>query len=59
MPKSRLGKRLRELHMRHHFQDDEKGFGISAPYWDFVFRTYARAAPVTHASGRTVMLSDP
>jgi sterol desaturase/sphingolipid hydroxylase (fatty acid hydroxylase superfamily) len=39
-PKSRLGKRLRELHMRHHFQDDEKGFGISAPYWDVVFRTY-------------------
>ena len=40
VPKSRLGKRLRELHMRHHFQDDEKGFGISAPYWDVVFRTY-------------------
>jgi dihydroceramide fatty acyl 2-hydroxylase len=39
-PKSRLGKRLRELHMRHHFQDDERGFGISAPYWDMVFRTY-------------------
>src|SRR5215218_6663846 len=34
VPKTRLGKRLRELHMRHHFQDDEKGFGISAPYWD-------------------------
>ena len=38
-PKSRLGKKLRELHMRHHFQDDERGFGISAPYWDVVFRT--------------------
>jgi sterol desaturase/sphingolipid hydroxylase (fatty acid hydroxylase superfamily) len=42
-PKSRLGKRLRELHMRHHFQDDERGFGISAPYWDFVFRTLPRS----------------
>jgi sterol desaturase/sphingolipid hydroxylase (fatty acid hydroxylase superfamily) len=42
VPKSRLGKRLRELHMRHHFQDDEKGFGISAPYWDMVFRTYSQ-----------------
>src|SRR5690242_9001189 len=39
VPKSRLGKWLRELHMRHHFQDDERGFGISAPYWDWVFRT--------------------
>jgi dihydroceramide fatty acyl 2-hydroxylase len=41
-PKTRLGRRLRELHMRHHFQDDEKGFGISAPYWDMVFRTFSR-----------------
>jgi dihydroceramide fatty acyl 2-hydroxylase len=40
-PKSRLGRRLRELHMRHHFQDEEKGFGISAPYWDVVFRTFS------------------
>jgi dihydroceramide fatty acyl 2-hydroxylase len=40
-PKSGLGKRMRELHMRHHFQDDEKGFGISAPYWDVVFRTFS------------------
>jgi sterol desaturase/sphingolipid hydroxylase (fatty acid hydroxylase superfamily) len=28
--------------MRHHFQDDETGFGISAPYWDRVFGTYSR-----------------
>jgi dihydroceramide fatty acyl 2-hydroxylase len=41
-PRSRLGKHLRELHMRHHFQDDDRGFGISAPYWDLVFRTYPR-----------------
>jgi dihydroceramide fatty acyl 2-hydroxylase len=41
-PTTRLGKWLRELHMRHHFQDDTAGFGISAPYWDFVFRTGVR-----------------
>ena len=29
--------------MRHHFQDDTTGFGISAPYWDKVFRTNVRA----------------
>ena len=34
-----LGRWLRELHMRHHFQDDTVGFGISAPWWDRVFRT--------------------
>jgi dihydroceramide fatty acyl 2-hydroxylase len=43
-PKSRFGKRLRELHMRHHFQDHTTGFGISAPYWDTVFRTFPSKA---------------
>ncbi len=38
-PRTRVGQRLRELHMRHHFQDDERGFGVSAPYWDHVFGT--------------------
>ncbi len=38
-PRTRFGKWLRELHMRHHFQDDERGFGVSAPYWDRVFGT--------------------
>ena len=41
-PHGRLGRMLRERHMRHHFQDDTKGFGISAPYWDEVFRTSPR-----------------
>jgi sterol desaturase/sphingolipid hydroxylase (fatty acid hydroxylase superfamily) len=41
-PKSRVGRMLRERHMRHHFQDDTRGFGISAPYWDEVFRTSSR-----------------
>ncbi len=42
-PRSSLGKTLRERHMRHHFEDDTKGFGISAPYWDEVFGTSTRA----------------
>jgi dihydroceramide fatty acyl 2-hydroxylase len=40
-PRSGLGRRLRELHMRHHFEDDERGFGVSVPYWDIVFGTYS------------------
>jgi len=44
-PKTWVGRRLRELHMRHHFQDDTTGFGISAPYWDKVFRTFSRTTP--------------
>jgi dihydroceramide fatty acyl 2-hydroxylase len=46
--RGRLGKRLRELHMRHHFQDDTRGYGVSAPWWDHVFGT----APRKPASAR-------
>ena len=41
-PHGRLGRVLRERHMRHHFQDETRGFGISAPYWDEVFGTSSR-----------------
>jgi sterol desaturase/sphingolipid hydroxylase (fatty acid hydroxylase superfamily) len=34
---------LKKYHMRHHYQDDEIGYGVSSPLWDYVFRT--RAAP--------------
>jgi sterol desaturase/sphingolipid hydroxylase (fatty acid hydroxylase superfamily) len=41
-PRGRLGRALRERHMRHHFQDETRGFGISAPYWDEIFKTSSR-----------------
>jgi dihydroceramide fatty acyl 2-hydroxylase len=48
-PRGRLGRALRERHMRHHFQDETRGFGISAPYWDEVFGTSSRSARVRAA----------
>jgi dihydroceramide fatty acyl 2-hydroxylase len=42
VPKSEFAKRLREQHMRHHFQDHRFGFGVSSPLWDVVFRTLPR-----------------
>ena len=42
VPKSTLGKRLREQHMRHHFQDHRYGYGVSSPIWDVVFGTLPR-----------------
>jgi dihydroceramide fatty acyl 2-hydroxylase len=41
-PRTELGRRLREQHMRHHFQDHRFGFGVSSPLWDVVFRTLPR-----------------
>ncbi len=38
-PRTELGRMLRELHMRHHFQNHERGYGVSAPFWDYVFGT--------------------
>ena len=38
-PSTALGRRMRELHMRHHFQDHDRGYGVSAPFWDRVFGT--------------------
>ena len=42
-PRKGPGRWLRELHMRHHFEDDTRGFGVSVPWWDVVFRTYSGA----------------
>ena len=41
-PTTRLGMTLRRLHLMHHFRDHDKGFGVSAPYWDFLFGTAER-----------------
>jgi len=46
-PTTRLGKKLRELHMRHHFQDGDSGYGVSAPFWDYVFGTAPKRRSVS------------
>jgi dihydroceramide fatty acyl 2-hydroxylase len=51
-PRGRLGRMLRERHMRHHFQDDTRGFGISAPYWDEVFGTSPRSRAAQRTAGQ-------
>jgi sterol desaturase/sphingolipid hydroxylase (fatty acid hydroxylase superfamily) len=30
---------LKQYHMRHHYRDDNTGYGVSTPLWDYVFRT--------------------
>jgi sterol desaturase/sphingolipid hydroxylase (fatty acid hydroxylase superfamily) len=38
-PRTALLRWLRARHLRHHFADARRGFGVSAPYWDYVFGT--------------------
>jgi sterol desaturase/sphingolipid hydroxylase (fatty acid hydroxylase superfamily) len=37
--KNRLSLALRRYHYRHHFQQSDRGFGVTSPVWDRVFRT--------------------
>ncbi|CAM4267035.1 Fatty acid hydroxylase superfamily protein [Pedobacter westerhofensis] len=34
--KSGLFKKIKQHHMLHHYQDPEKGFGVSSPLWDLI-----------------------
>ena len=52
-PRTDLGRKLREQHMRHHFQDHHYGFGVSSPLWDVVFRTLPRRRKVERRSEQT------
>ena len=37
--KAGLLNRLKQHHLRHHYHDDHSGYGVSSPFWDYVFRT--------------------
>jgi 4-hydroxysphinganine ceramide fatty acyl 2-hydroxylase len=37
--KGNLWKKIKQHHMLHHYQDPEKGYGVSSPFWDKVFRS--------------------
>lgn len=37
--KNRIGLWLKQYHLRHHYKDDEAGYGVSSPLWDYVFKT--------------------
>jgi dihydroceramide fatty acyl 2-hydroxylase len=41
-PKGALGRMVQRNHLMHHFRDSERGFGVSAPYWDHAFGTAHR-----------------
>jgi sterol desaturase/sphingolipid hydroxylase (fatty acid hydroxylase superfamily) len=52
-PTTKVGRMLREQHMRHHFQDHHYGFGVSSPIWDVVFRTLPRRRKLEHSAQDT------
>jgi dihydroceramide fatty acyl 2-hydroxylase len=37
---NRLSIALRRYHYRHHFQQSDRGFGVTSPVWDRIFQTF-------------------
>jgi 4-hydroxysphinganine ceramide fatty acyl 2-hydroxylase len=37
--KGNLWKKIKQHHMLHHYQDPDKGYGVSSPLWDKIFRS--------------------
>lgn len=37
--KGKFWKKIKQHHMLHHYQDPTKGYGVSSPIWDKVFRS--------------------
>lgn len=43
---------LRRHHMRHHFLEPNRRYGVSSPLWDWVFGTLPRASANSRAASR-------
>lgn len=43
-PRNRLLRFLKRYHLSHHYLDANKGFGVSSPLWDYIFKTTAAGA---------------
>lgn len=37
--KNKIGLWLKQHHLRHHYQDEHTGYGVSSPLWDVIMRT--------------------
>ncbi len=43
--RSFLGRRIRQHHAIHHHRDETVNFGVTSPFWDWVFGTRFRPSP--------------
>jgi sterol desaturase/sphingolipid hydroxylase (fatty acid hydroxylase superfamily) len=37
--KNEFAQFFKQHHLRHHFQEGDRGFGVSSPLWDYIFQT--------------------
>jgi sterol desaturase/sphingolipid hydroxylase (fatty acid hydroxylase superfamily) len=43
IPRTRLGKYLKQSHMAHHYVSPQSRWGVSSPFWDYIFGTLEEA----------------
>jgi sterol desaturase/sphingolipid hydroxylase (fatty acid hydroxylase superfamily) len=48
-PRTQPLRMLHSYHLRHHFQQSDRGFGVTSPLWDWVFSTM----PARHPSSNS------
>jgi len=52
VPRTSLGKWIKQNHMTHHFVHEDHLWGVSTPLWDFVFGTYIGTKQRAGRAGR-------
>lgn len=50
----KFAKLLKQHHMRHHYFDDSKNFGVSSPLWDYVFNTKSEKMELQNSNSKPV-----
>src|SRR3954454_6100322 len=50
---------LKKYHMRHHYDDDHAGYGVSSPLWDYIFGTRAPRPSVSASGNVRDLVSTP
>ncbi len=60
--RGKIGRFLKEYHMKHHFVEDTSAYGVSNPLWDFVFKTtpeYWKKSNGKHSQSSTHSSHEP
>lgn len=53
----KLGKFLKNYHLKHHYSDDNTAYGVSNPMWDYIFGTVPKHVQEGKDSKPTVIAS--
>ena len=57
--KGKLWNILKTHHLKHHYNDPDKGFGVSTPIWDYIvgsdFEKVPNTSPISHTTKKELI----